>query len=239
LRGDFVREAAAWKSGFPCTCAPSIRVSPVMASNVRTHSVAQTVTTLLIHSASTFPSRLAQIRCSADVRGCMHPSIASWRRPSRGICDSITSHTLLTFRRFGGDRNDCKGQNGRGGPRRLLQALATRTLGGVVALRGGDIVGTARARPAVSTRSKRWRYECTQLRYESVGCSARLADSAGVFEQLFEEQVQLCIWRRAPDEILRAYLERSVRSGAWERRMEVSIREPGLDEKVRGASSGI
>jgi Protein of unknown function (DUF1826) len=100
------------------------------------------------------------------------------------------------------------------------------------------MVGTARARPAVSTRSERWRYECTQLCYESVGCSARLANSAGVFEQLFEEQVQLCIWRRAPDEILRAYLERSVRSGAWERRMEVSVREPSLDEKVRGLLAG-
>jgi len=164
-----------------------------------------------------------------------------WQKPSslsRSICDSITLHTLLTFKRFGGDRNDCKGQKGRGGRRRLLQALATRTLSGVVALRSGDTVGTARARPAVSTRSERWRYECTQLRHESVGCSARLADSAGVFEQLFEEQVQLCIWRRAPDEILRAYLERSVRSGAWERRMEVSIREPSLDEKVRRLLAG-
>ena len=96
------------------------------------------------------------------------------------------------------------------------------------------MVGTARARPALGTRSERWRHE----RYESVGCSALLADSAGVFEQLFEDQVQLCIWRRAPDEILLAYLERSVRSGAWERRMEVSVREPGLDEKVRGLLVG-
>jgi Protein of unknown function (DUF1826) len=100
------------------------------------------------------------------------------------------------------------------------------------------MVGTARARPAVCTRSERVRHECTQLRNESVGCSARTADSAGVFEQLFEEQVQLCIWRRAPDEILRAYLERSARSGAWERRMEVSVREPSLDEKVRGLLAG-
>ena len=100
------------------------------------------------------------------------------------------------------------------------------------------MVGTARARPIVSSRSERWRHECTQLSHESAGRSARLADSAGVFEQLFEEQVQLCIWRRAPDEILRAYLERSVRSGAWERRMEVSVREPSLDEKVRGLLAG-
>lgn len=107
-----------------------------------------------------------------------------------------------------------------------------------MALRGGDRVGTARARAAVSTRSERWRHECPQLRHESVGGSARLADSAGVFEQLFEEQVQVCIWRRAPDEILRAYLERSVRSDAWERRMEVSVREPSLDEKVHRLLEG-
>jgi len=100
------------------------------------------------------------------------------------------------------------------------------------------MVGTARARPAVSIRCERWRHERTQPSRESAECSARLADSAGVFEQLFEEQVQLCIWRRAPDEILRAYLERSVRSGAWERRMEVSVREPRLDERVRRLLAG-
>jgi Protein of unknown function (DUF1826) len=100
------------------------------------------------------------------------------------------------------------------------------------------LLGTARARPAVGTRPERRRHECTQLSHESVGCSARVAGSAGVFEQLFEEHVQVCVWRRAPDEILRAYLERSVRSGAWERRMEVSVREPSLDETVRGLLAG-
>jgi Protein of unknown function (DUF1826) len=91
-------------------------------------------------------------------------------------------------------------------------------------------------RPSAPTGS--CRYDDARLRYESVGRSVRVAESAGVFEQLFEEEVQLCIWKRASDEILGAYLDRAVCPGGWERRMEVSIAEPSLAEAVQGLLAG-
>lgn len=83
-----------------------------------------------------------------------------------------------------------------------------------------------------------WRYECKRPRCESVGRSVRLSDSAGVFEQLFEDEVQLCIWNRDPDEILGSHLERSIRSGGWARRMAVPVMERGMRAAVQEFLAG-
>lgn len=117
--------------------------------------------------------------------------------------------------------------------------MAARTLSGAKGAQGGDpIISRAAELAPGGTPSEGWRYDGSAVRYESVGCSVRLADSAAVFEHLFEDVVQLCIWNRTRDEILAGYLERSVGSGAWERRVVVPVVEPNLDEAVEGLLAG-
>jgi hypothetical protein len=73
----------------------------------------------------------------------------------------------------------------------------------------------------------------------SVGQGALLCGSAGVFARIFDDGIALCIWNRVPDDILSAYLLRSVSTGTWERMACVDACEPHLEELVCGFEEGV
>jgi hypothetical protein len=82
-------------------------------------------------------------------------------------------------------------------------------------------------------------YVPQEVQITSVGKGALLCDSAAVFEGIFDVDIALCIWNRVPDEILSAYLQRSVSTGTWERMARVDAREPHLEELLCGFEQSV
>jgi hypothetical protein len=77
------------------------------------------------------------------------------------------------------------------------------------------------------------------VRVTSVGRAALVCDSAAVFEGIFEEDIALCVWNRVPDDILSAYLQRTVNTGTWERMARVAAGEPDFEELLRGFEESV
>jgi hypothetical protein len=73
----------------------------------------------------------------------------------------------------------------------------------------------------------------------SVGTAALVCDSAGVFERIFDEDMQLCIWNRVPDDLLSAYLRRTASTGNWERMARVDACEPQFEELLSGFEESV
>ncbi len=73
----------------------------------------------------------------------------------------------------------------------------------------------------------------TPIRSASVGGSAVVADHPSVFEHVFADGVNVCIWNRPSDPILAQYLE-SAGSGSWERRARVAVADPQFEELLAG-----
>lgn len=66
-----------------------------------------------------------------------------------------------------------------------------------------------------------------------------MSDSAAVFEQIFDEDIALCVWNRVPDDILSAYLQRTAITGNWERMARVAACEPHLEELLCGFEESV
>jgi Protein of unknown function (DUF1826) len=77
------------------------------------------------------------------------------------------------------------------------------------------------------------------VRDTAIGSTALMGDSASVFERIFADEVTVCIWNRPRDEILRAYLKRTARGGAWQRMAHVDAIEPQFDELLCDFEDGL
>ncbi len=66
-----------------------------------------------------------------------------------------------------------------------------------------------------------------------------IADSAALFESIFDDVVNVCIWNRAPDDMLARYLECTVDRGRWERVARVDTDCPELDGLLKGFEPGV
>jgi hypothetical protein len=76
-------------------------------------------------------------------------------------------------------------------------------------------------------------------RVTPVGRAALLCDSAAVFERIFDEDIALCVWNRVPDDILWAYLQRTARTGTWERMARICACEPDFEELLCGFEESV
>jgi hypothetical protein len=68
---------------------------------------------------------------------------------------------------------------------------------------------------------------------------AAVADHPSIFERIFDDDVTVCIWNRAPDPILATYLRKIAGPESWERRARVEVTSPEFEELLTGFQADV